>query len=153
VKVEAAAPEFGRIEEQDMKPHILSLAALLLAKSATALGASASGGAINLDLGRQLFVDDLLIAKTDLKRTFHTAEVCGDGPLLKLETPLELNASRGKDALPVAAPFGDGVWYDPSDGHHLFDAYLEIPNFHGFQHGQLHLNSDWRRAQEVRWPA
>src|SRR5436190_16519460 len=72
-------------------------------------------GPINIDTGRQLFVDDLLIAETDLKRTFHAAEVYGDGPVLKPETPLERNEVRGKDAIPVAAPFGDGVWFDPAD--------------------------------------
>ena len=76
---------------------------------------SQSSSAININTGRQLFVDDFLIDQTDLKRTFHSAEIQGDGPILKPETPLELNAERGKDAIPVAAPFGDGVWFDPSD--------------------------------------
>lgn len=70
---------------------------------------------ISIDVGRQLFVDDLLIAQTTLQRHYHSAQVEGDGPVLKPETPLEWNTLRGKDAIPVAAPFGDGVWFDDTD--------------------------------------
>lgn len=99
-----------------MKRFLLKLIVLLLANTSVVMAASSPNNAISIDVGRQLFVDDLLIAETNLKRTFHAAEVYGEGPLLKPETPLELNASRGKDALPVAAPFCDGVWFDPDDG-------------------------------------
>ena len=67
---------------------------------------------IPIDVGRQLFVDDFLIESTDLARVFHQAEKHPVNPVLSPETPLELN---GGDC-PVASPFNDGVWYDPTDG-------------------------------------
>ncbi|MGA2116331.1 MAG: glycosyl hydrolase family 32 [Bryobacteraceae bacterium] len=66
---------------------------------------------ISIDSGRQLFVDDYLIAETTLHRRFHKPEIDPASPVLKPETPLELN--RG--VMPAAAPFSDGVWYDPRD--------------------------------------
>src|SRR4051812_38503784 len=38
---------------------------------------------IPIDVGRQLFVDDFLIAKTDLARTFHRAEYHPATPVLR----------------------------------------------------------------------
>ena len=64
---------------------------------------------IPIDLGRQLLVDDFLIEKTDLKRTFHTPKPHKDNPILKPEQPWE----RGKESMAMA--FSDGVWYDPKD--------------------------------------
>jgi hypothetical protein len=52
---------------------------------------------IPIDVGRQLFVDDFLIAETTLKRVFHRAWE-QEGPA------------------PFAAVFSDGVWHDPADG-------------------------------------
>jgi len=66
---------------------------------------------IPIDVGRQLFVDDFLIEKTDLKRTFHYPERYAGNPVLKPETPLELNGGR----LPCAMLFQDGLWFDPKD--------------------------------------
>ena len=42
--------------------------------------------AIPIDLGRQLFVDDFLIEKTTLKRTFHQAKKFEGNPVFKAET-------------------------------------------------------------------
>ena len=66
---------------------------------------------IPIDVGRQLFVDDFLIEKTDLERTFHKVEYCRQNPVLKPEEPWE-NKSVGW----FAAPFSGGLWYDPADG-------------------------------------
>ena len=66
---------------------------------------------IPIDVGRQLFVDDFLIEKTDLKRTYHLAEYHEGNPVLKPETPgIELRRTS-----PFAMVFSDGVWWDPSD--------------------------------------
>src|SRR5207244_2948989 len=65
---------------------------------------------IPIDLGRQLFVDDFLIEKTDLKRTFHAPKPHPDNPILKAEKEWE---REGKS--PMAMVFSDGVWYDPAD--------------------------------------
>ena len=65
---------------------------------------------IPIDIGRQLFVDDFLIEKTTLRRTFHAAEYIPDNPALKPDKPWE---TEGRD--PCAMVFSDGVWYDPTD--------------------------------------
>lgn len=67
---------------------------------------------IPIDTGRQLFVDDFLIDESTLKRSFHQAVYHPDCPVLKPETPWEFHRNRN---IPFAAPFSDGVWYDPAD--------------------------------------
>ncbi len=66
---------------------------------------------ITIDIGRQLFVDDYLIAQTDLDRTFHTAEKLETNPVLHPETPLECPPGR----LAGAAPKSGGLWWDPKE--------------------------------------
>jgi len=66
---------------------------------------------IPIDVGRQLFVDDFLIEKTDLKRTFHLAELHPKNPILKPDKPWETVTQRD----PTAMVFSDGVWFDPQD--------------------------------------
>lgn len=68
-------------------------------------------GPINIDVGRQLFVDDYLIAETTLKRTFHQAKLHGDGPVLKAETELETMRGMAEGAV----LFDGGVWFDPKN--------------------------------------
>ncbi len=65
---------------------------------------------IPIDVGRQLFVDDFLIAETTLKRTFHTPKEHPDNPLVKPDTAWEKKGKGG-----MAMVFSDGVWYDPKD--------------------------------------
>lgn len=64
---------------------------------------------VPIDVGRQLFVDDFLIEPTDLQRTFHQPVWHPATPVLKPETAWENHRN-----LPFAAPFSDGVWYDPN---------------------------------------
>ncbi len=66
---------------------------------------------IPIDLGRQLFVDDFLISATTLDRRFGRPEIHPSSPVLVPATPHELD--RGQ--CPMAAPFNDGLWYDPAD--------------------------------------
>jgi len=66
---------------------------------------------IPINLGRQLFVDDFLIESTDLKRVFHQPGYHPKSPVLKPEAEWELDAEDGG----VAAPYSDGVWYEPRD--------------------------------------
>jgi hypothetical protein len=66
---------------------------------------------IPIDVGRQLFVDDFLIDRTTLRRTFHQAEYHPACPVLKPDRPWEREG-----ALPTAMVFSDGVWFDPADG-------------------------------------
>lgn len=53
---------------------------------------------IPIDVGRQLFVDDFLVADTTLKRTHHQAVYHAKNPVLT-----------------GGMVFSDGVWYDPVD--------------------------------------
>ena len=64
---------------------------------------------ISIDVGRQLFVDDFLIEKTTLRRTFHAARYHPINPVLKPDKPWE------QEGGPTAMVFSDGVWYDPQD--------------------------------------
>ena len=69
---------------------------------------------IPIDVGRQLFVDDFLIASSTLMRTFHKPNWHPASPILKPDRPWESGApgrARGRAAM----PFSDGVWYDPRD--------------------------------------
>jgi hypothetical protein len=67
---------------------------------------------IPIDAGRQLFVDDFLIQKTTLRRTYHLSTYHAASPVLKPERPWELDP--GKDSF--AMVFSDGVWFDPREG-------------------------------------
>lgn len=65
---------------------------------------------IPIDVGRQLFVDDFLIQKSTLKRTFHLPEPYAGNPILAPDRVWEMGNHN-----PMAAPFSDGVWYDSKD--------------------------------------
>ncbi len=65
-----------------------------------------------IDVGRQLFVDDFLIAETNMERQFHQPEKYERNPVLNPREEWEMNEGH----CPMAAPFSDGVFYDPKDG-------------------------------------
>ena len=65
---------------------------------------------IPIDLGRQLLVDDFLIAETNLARIHHEARYYAGNPVLKPDRPWETNPAG-----PAAMTFSDGVWFDPKD--------------------------------------
>jgi hypothetical protein len=65
---------------------------------------------IPIDIGRQLFVDDFLIESTTLVRRWHYPEPCPANPVLTFDREWEKIG-----AAPMAAPFSDGVWFDPQD--------------------------------------
>jgi hypothetical protein len=66
---------------------------------------------IPIDVGRQLLVDDFLIADTTLTRTFHLPKYHPASPVLKPDQPWEM---KNPDHA-AAMVFSDGVWYDPKD--------------------------------------
>ena len=70
---------------------------------------------IRIDVGRQLFVDDFLVEKTDLKRTYHAAEYFPGNPVLKPDQPWEDGTASQEHPAPTAMAFSDGVWYVPQD--------------------------------------
>lgn len=65
---------------------------------------------IPINIGRQLFVDNFLIEKTDLTRVYHHPTYYQGNPIVKPDKPWEFNETGG-----YAAPFSDGVWYDEKD--------------------------------------
>lgn len=67
-------------------------------------------GVIPIDLGRQLFVDDFLIAETTLARTYHAAKYHPATPVLRPDKPWEEGKEGG-----IAMAFSDGAWWDPKD--------------------------------------
>jgi len=69
---------------------------------------------IPIDVGRQLFVDDFLIANTNCTRTFHKATWHPSSPLLEPDKPWE-TPPAGEKGVASAIPYSDGVWYDPTD--------------------------------------
>ncbi len=68
---------------------------------------------INITYGRQLFVDDFLIAETSLSRKWYQANYSDANPVLQPEKEWEMTDDAGAGC---AAPFSDGVWYDEVDG-------------------------------------
>jgi hypothetical protein len=75
-----------------------------------------------IDTGRQLLIDDFLIADTTLKRTFHTAKKFEGNPVFKPTTPLEL-----KEA--VCYLGHGGVFYDPTE--HLIKMWYSAGDLDG----------------------
>lgn len=68
---------------------------------------------IVIDVGRQLFVDDFLIARTTMARRFHTPRIHPETPVMRADRPWEKIGGK-----PGTMTFSDGVWWDPAD--HLF---------------------------------
>jgi hypothetical protein len=129
-----------------MKGVLFGLCVILLAME----GLVAEGGemtvktnnAIRIDVGRQLFVDDYLIADMTLPRSFHTARLYDKNPVLKPETPVE-RCVLDLDSNPVAVPFDDGVFYDPKD--HLFKMWYHAGWYDGHCYAESKDGLSWER--------
>lgn len=109
--------------------------------AASASVAWAASPAINIDRGRQLFFDDHLIADSILQRTWHTPVIHEASPVLKPETPLEMNGGKQ----PVACPFSDGVWYDPRE--RLFKMWYHAGWFDGIAYATSEDGIRWKRPK------
>ena len=94
---------------------------------------------ISIDGGRQLFFDDHLVAESTLDRTWHLPTLHPASPVLKPETPLEMNDGRQ----PGASPFSDGVFYDAKDG--LYKLWYEAGWQDGFAYATSEDGVRWRR--------
>lgn len=92
-----------------MKSIITITISLLLISFGTNLSAS-----IQLNAGRQLFVDNYLIEETNLQTVNHTPMYYTENPVLKADKDWEMNINGD----PYAAPFSGGVWFDESQ--HIF---------------------------------
>ncbi len=75
---------------------------------------------IPINLGRQLFVDDFLIERTDLTREYHHPTKYEQNPVLKPETAIEHSGING---LSVAGPKSGGLWWNPAK--RLFEFWYE----------------------------
>ncbi len=71
---------------------------------------------IPIDVGRQLFVDDFLIEKTTLERSYHQTQSHPLSPVVVPDRPWEEQTRHKGYVTPVAMVYSDGVWYDPDDG-------------------------------------
>jgi len=101
---EAWPPDYGELTDEPMAvPYLKNPPAL-----------------IPIDTGRQLFVDDFLVESTTLSRSFHHATPYEGNPVLKPDRPWEMSPTGGS-----AAPFSDGVWFDPKDNY--FKMWYVIP--------------------------
>ena len=74
---------------------------------------------IPIDVGRQLFVDDFLIADTTLTRRFHQPVYHAANPVVRPDQPWEqrdeMAERTGIPVNPAAMVFSDGVFFDPRD--------------------------------------
>ena len=120
--------------------QVLAATAALAATNVVSEFAPAAPRAISIDGGRQLFVDDHLIADSSLERKWHLPEI-QRGPILVPETALELNGGNR----PVAAPFSDGLFYDPADG--LFKLWYHAGWFDGIAYATSTDGIHWTRPR------
>lgn len=67
---------------------------------------------IHVNIGRQLFVDDFLVAESDMETLYHKPTFYAGNPVLEPTEEWEKTVGGA----PYAAPFSDGVWYDEQDG-------------------------------------
>ena len=63
---------------------------------------------IPVNVGRQLFVDDFLVAESDMESVCHRPLFYAGNPVLEPSEAWE----KTIEGAPYAAPFSDGVWYD-----------------------------------------
>jgi hypothetical protein len=74
---------------------------------------------IEIDVGRQLFVDDFLVEESSLYRSFHQARYHPANPVLAPVHAWEHEDPHatltGNAPSPSAMPFSDGVFFDPAD--------------------------------------
>lgn len=96
---------------------------------------------VNIDIGRQLFVDDYLISRTDLKRTWHHPVKFEDNPVLKPETPWEIN--EGGNA--TTRPNGGGIWWD--DDEKVFKLWYEGGWLHSVCYATSKDGIHWDRPE------
>lgn len=92
---------------------------------------------IDVTVGRQLFVDDFLIAETNLNSEYHKAKKFEGNPIFYPVTEWEKSLS------PVACPKSGGVWYDEEEK--VFKMWYEA----GWLHQTCYAISDdgihWKR--------
>jgi len=94
---------------------------------------------IPIDVGRQLFVDDFLVATNTLTRVFHLPKKYAGNPILKPETALELNGDKNDAAVPKSG----GVWWDPVEK--IFKMWYETGWIHTICYATSKDGLHWER--------
>ena len=94
---------------------------------------------IPIDLGRQLFVDNFLIERTDMERRSYIPRKMSLNPILKPETELE----QGTYGIPGASAKDGGVWWDPKD--QLFKMWYEAGWLHRMAYSTSKDGIHWER--------
>ncbi|MBR7185645.1 MAG: glycosyl hydrolase family 32 [Clostridia bacterium] len=94
---------------------------------------------IDITVGRQLFVDDFLIASSDLKRVCHRPVKFEGNPIMRAETPLE------KATLPCTCPKSGGVWYDKFKGKYCM--WYEAGWLHRMAYAESEDGLNWVRPE------
>lgn len=97
---------------------------------------------INIDVGRQLFVDDFLIEESNLVREFHQPKL-GDAPIFEPATPLEMNEGN----CTCACPFNDGIFYDDEDKK--FKMWYHAGWFDAVGYAESEDGVHWKRLTEL----
>lgn len=97
---------------------------------------------VNIIIGRQLFVDDFLIADTNLNRDFHQPELLSE-PVFEPQTPVELNDGF----CTCACPFNDGIFYD--DEQNKFKMWYHAGWFDGIGYAESDDGIHWKRLHEI----
>ena len=80
-----------------------------------------------------------MVESTTLTRRFHQARKSEHNPVLTPETETELDGGE----CPVAAPFNDGVWWDPTD--RLFKMWYQAGWMSGTGYAVSDDGVEWRR--------
>ncbi len=74
---------------------------------------------IPITTGRQLFVDDFLIAESKLRRKFYSAEYSPETPVIRPDRPWETQTDgpnvKAWGPGSGTTVFSDGAWFDPQD--------------------------------------
>lgn len=71
---------------------------------------------IDIDIGRQLFVDDFLVENTTMSRAWHSAKQYAGNPVLAPSTDAELNRTKSSDGSQEAVCYlgTGGVFWNPA---------------------------------------
>lgn len=97
---------------------------------------------INIEIGRQLFVDDFLIEDTNLTQKFHQPTI-SEKPIFEPTTPMEMNDGF----YPCACPFNDGIFYDDKDNK--FKMWYHAGWFNGVGYAESKNGVNWKRLKEL----
>ena len=98
---------------------------------------------ITIDVGRQLFVDDFLIEKSEMVREFHKPKKYEGNPILKPETELEKTSIFGNNA--VSAPLSGSILWNPEK--QVFQMWYEAGHVSKLAYAESKDGLKWERPK------